>query len=78
MAKKDRLGNILRIASLWRCITFTSPLATPKGWRLPMVTEIIHPKSKENEESKGNLTPTDGAGKLLVEGTRKTEWQNPE
>ncbi len=36
MNKKDRLGNILGIASLWRCITFTSPLATPKGWRLPI------------------------------------------
>ena len=33
---------------------------------------------QENEESKDNFTPTDGTGKLLVEGTRKTEWQNPE
>ena len=47
MNKKDRLGNILGTASLWRCITFTSPLATPKGWRLPMVTNIIHPKIKK-------------------------------
>ena len=31
MTKKDRLGNILGIASLWRCITFTSPLAPQKA-----------------------------------------------
>ena len=43
-----------------------------------MVTNIIHPKSKENEKSKDNLAPTDGAGKLLAEGTRPTEWQKPE
>ena len=42
-----------------------------------MVTNIIHQKSKENEESKDNLAPTDGAGKLLAEGTRPTEWQKP-
>ena len=43
-----------------------------------MVTNIIHQKSKENEESKDNLAPTDGAGKLLAEGTCPTEWQKPE
>ena len=43
-----------------------------------MVTNIIHPKSKENEKSKDNLAPTDGARKLLAEGTRPTEWQKPE
>ena len=52
MNKKDRLGNILGIASLWRCITFTSPLATPKGWRLPMVTDIIHQNRKKMKKAK--------------------------
>ena len=52
MTKKDRLGNILGIASLWRCITFTSPLATPKGWRLPMVTNIIHQNRKKMKKAK--------------------------
>ena len=35
------------IASLWRCITFTSPLATPKGCSLPMVTGNINPKTRQ-------------------------------
>ena len=43
-----------------------------------MVTNNIHPKSKENEESKDNLAPTHGAGKLLAEGTRQAKWQNTE
>ena len=38
----------------------------------------LPPKEKIYEESKDNLTPTDGARKLLVEGTRQAEWKNPE
>ena len=55
------------------------PRLTPAPYQgTSKVTNIIHPKSKENEERKDNLSPTDGARKLLAEGTCQTEWKNPE
>lgn len=55
------------------------PRLTPAPYQgTSKVTNIIHPKSKENEESKDNLAPTDGSGKLLAEGTRQTKRKNPE
>lgn len=42
-------------------------------------SQTIFTQNKENnEESKDNLSPTDGAGKLLAEGTRQAEWKKPE
>ena len=41
------MGNILGIASLWRCITFTSPLATPKRLEAPDGHKHYSPKIKK-------------------------------
>ena len=41
-------------------------------------SQTIFTQNKENnEESKDNLAPTDGARKLLAEGTCQTERKNP-